>query len=114
MDIDSFFHTPEDGWIILEFLKCDTVPPEKSDPTYYWKKNWRKFATLWALANQLGGRLILINYCVPYGLFKIMEVNKMVPGEDGSISKTEQVMDFAAFQKWYQNLNERSGGLWST
>jgi len=62
MDVDSFYFV-DSTWYLFEFLKCDSdyVNPHTSDPKRYpW--NWKKFHTLFYLASQLGGKLILINY----------------------------------------------------
>ncbi|MBQ4119083.1 MAG: hypothetical protein IJD45_01680 [Clostridia bacterium] len=60
IDVDSLYYY-EDCWYVFEYLKCDTISPYKSDPKFYpW--NWRKFYSLYFLANSLKGRLFLVNY----------------------------------------------------
>ena len=59
IDIDSLYYT-DDGWVVIEFLKCDTVDPHKSHPNRY-PFNWKKFVTLFELAKKLEGKLILVN-----------------------------------------------------
>lgn len=70
-DIDSIFvEQLESGgwrWVVYEFLKAETMPPEKSHPNYYWHKNKRKFLSLWAVIKTLRkagyqADLILLNY----------------------------------------------------
>jgi len=60
IDVDCVYFT-KNGWIIFEFLKCDTVDPYDSHPNRY-PFNWRKFATLFELSKKLKGRLYLVNY----------------------------------------------------
>jgi hypothetical protein len=70
-DIESLFverlSTGEWRWVVYEFLKAESIPPQKSNPNYYWDKNSRKFLSLWALVCTLRragnlADLILINY----------------------------------------------------
>ncbi len=59
-DIDSIYKV-KDRWILFEYLKCDTMPPEKSDPKYY-PYNWRKFYSLYSISKELNADLYLVNY----------------------------------------------------
>lgn len=70
-DIESIFlerlETGEWRWVVYEFLKAETIPPQRSNPNYYWHKNSRKFLSLWALVCTLRkagylADLILVNY----------------------------------------------------
>lgn len=61
-DVDSIYFIKGRGWVIVEFLKCDTVRPFKSHPNRYWHKNHQKFESLGQLAGDLNGELILVNY----------------------------------------------------
>ncbi|MFC2031193.1 hypothetical protein ACFLWA_10740 [Chloroflexota bacterium] len=119
-DIDSiYYYESEDKWVVLEFLKCDhkTVRPSKSHPKRYWGMNWRKFASLWRLAQSLGGVLLLVNYedqehAETQGRtereFCVIRVDDMDPSESGGITKEKvAVGDFAWFKKWFQDLNAR-------
>ncbi|MFN4361263.1 MAG: hypothetical protein ACK4F4_11140 [Hylemonella sp.] len=42
-DIESVFlehlETGEWRWVVYEFLKAETIPPQRSNPNYYWHKN---------------------------------------------------------------------------
>lgn len=61
-DIDTIYYV-EGVWYVFEYLKCesDYVTPYSSDPARYpW--NWRKFHSLFQIAKQLNGKLILVNY----------------------------------------------------
>ena len=51
IDIDSIYYIRGKGWIIFEFLKCDTVDPYESHPNRY-PFNWKKFATLFELSKK--------------------------------------------------------------
>ena len=61
-DIDTIYYV--DGvWHVFEYLKCESeyVSPFTSDPSRYpW--NWRKFHSLFQIAKQLNGKLVLVNY----------------------------------------------------
>ena len=62
LDIDSIYHS-NGKWVVLEFLKCESeyVSPHTSHPRNYpW--NWKKFVTLFYIAQQLNGDLYLVNY----------------------------------------------------
>lgn len=70
-DIESIFLEKLDNgdwhWVIFEFLKADTIPPQISHPNYYWYKNKRKFLSLWAVVKTFRSSgfkadLILVNY----------------------------------------------------
>jgi hypothetical protein len=70
-DVESLFVERLDSgqwrWVVYEFLKAESIPPQISNPNYYWHKNSRKFLSLWALVNTLRragyfADLILVNY----------------------------------------------------
>lgn len=61
-DVDSIYYSGG-RWKIIEFLKCENenVTPHTSDPKYYpW--NWKKFYSLYQVAQVMSGDLILVNY----------------------------------------------------
>ncbi|MDE6001564.1 MAG: hypothetical protein K2G96_04525, partial [Clostridia bacterium] len=62
IDIDTIYYV-EGAWCVFEYLKCDNNDntPYSSDPAKY-PKNWRKFHSLFQIAKQLNGKLILVNY----------------------------------------------------
>ncbi len=114
-DVDLLFRTAE-GWIVVEYLKCDSarVTPATSHPARYWY-NWRKFRKLWDLASALHGRLVLINYeeagLNGGGRFRIMEADMHVQPDERTTIRTTDIeadCDFARFQAWFLDLNERS------
>ncbi len=61
-DIDTIYRV-ESVWCVFEYLKCDSeyASPYTSDPARY-PKNWKKFHSLFQIAKQLNGKLILVNY----------------------------------------------------
>lgn len=61
-DIDTIYFV-KGVWCVFEYLKCESnfVSPYSSDPSRYpW--NWKKFHSLFQIAKQLNGKLILVNY----------------------------------------------------
>ena len=61
IDVDCVYFKDGKSWLIMEFLKCDTVDPFDSHPNRY-AKNWKKFATLFEITKGLNGNLWLVNY----------------------------------------------------
>jgi len=108
-DIDSIYLIPNGKWVILEFLKCDTVRPFDSHPNRYWFKNSQKFISLWKLKQDLDGDLFLINYEGSRDQFLVIEVlelnNKRIIKEN----KTE--MTFSEFKDFFIRLNKRARGI---
>lgn len=113
-DIDSIYYNKGmGGWIVIEFLKCDTVRPHQSHPRRYWNKNWRKFASLWTITKALRGKLYLVNYEDSRAQFSIINVTEMVPTETGGIvSEERNDCDQKGFDSWYQNLNDSATEPW--
>jgi len=109
-DIDSIYHT-EKGWVVMEFLKCDTVNPHNSHPNRYWKRAFRKVMSLWSLTKKLDGRFFWITYEVPYGEFSVMEFLE-IDIKNGITKETRHNTDFNGFQKWYQKVNSKAVPLW--
>jgi len=119
-DIDSIYYfQSEDQWVVFEFLKCDhaSVRPTTSHPRRYWNKNWRKFASLWRLTQELKATLYLVNYedqshALAQGRqereFQVIRVDDMDPTEQGGITReTPWTCNFERFQKWFRELNAR-------
>lgn len=87
-DIESLFvERMNDGtwrFVMYEFLKAVSVPPENSHPNYYWYKNQRKFLSLWTIAKvfeKAGFKadLYLVNYRDNQSLVKLMKVVDINP-----------------------------------
>lgn len=116
IDIESLYHHPgHGGWVVFEFLKCDTVRPHQSHPRRYWRRNWRKFSALWALVQRLQGRLYLVNYEESREQFRLIHVKALAPGEAGGIADEEvRDMDAAAFRAWFRQFNDSAGEPWRT
>ena len=107
-DIDSIYKMPNNSWVILEFLKCDTVRPFESHPNRYWFKNSRKFMSLWRLKEDLNGKLILINYEDSREQFLVIEVKKI--DNSGIIDEEKKEMDFEEFKNFFIDLNRKARG----
>ena len=93
-------------YYVLEFLCCDSVSPAKSHPSRYWKKNRRKFLSLFELTQKLGGRFILVNYETSHTDFKVMELVKAT--EDGCETIGDKVMNREEFDVWFKSLNRHN------
>ena len=104
-DIDSIYKMG-DKYIVLEFLKCDTVRPNDSHPKRYWFKNSQKFISLWHITQKLEGVLYLINYEDSREQFKLIKVLAL---DENGIQKEEiKLWDFKNFSEWFQLLNKKS------
>lgn len=99
--------------MVLELLKCESYPVDKSHPNRYWHKNWRKFAILWALTRALDGMLLLLNYEVPYKTFKLMRVTEMRPTEDGGLTTEDTLLNLNDPKQFYQRLNAAAVWPWA-
>jgi len=122
IDIDSIYFTKK-GWVIFEFLKCNTVDPYESHPNRY-SFNWRKFATLFSLAKKLGGRLILVNYSKEeewkdhIKLLYVKHVDTKLAQEKSGrgyleyLEATEKKMTLDEFKDWFRNLNSEATVPW--
>jgi len=140
-DIESIFlerlETGEWRWVVYEFLKAETIPPQKSNPNYYWHKNYRKFLSLWALVCTLRkagylADLILVNYADDRSLgvkemfVQAIDLNpKDVFREESTsdgVQKTrlmrhvvskDTLMSFEDFKKKFRKFNdEKIGDTW--
>ena len=104
-DIDSIYKMG-DKYIVLEFLKCETVRPNDSHPKRYWFKNAQKFISLWHITQKLEGILYLINYEDSREQFKLIKVLAL---DENGIQKEEIALwDFKKFSEWFQLLNKKS------
>ena len=141
-DIESIFaERKNDGmwrWIIYEFLKADTIPPQVSHPNYYWYKNKRKFLSLWTMTNVFRKAgfecdLILVNYAKDEALGIKEMIVKSIETEpsdnfkdgyiDGNGIKKEAIlnhiktidkkMSFNAWKKKFRDFNKyKKGDTW--
>ena len=140
-DIESIFlerlDTGEWRWVVYEFLKAETIPPQKSDPNYYWHKNSRKFLSLWALVCTLRkagylADLILVNYAdnrtlgVKEMLVQTIDSNSSEVFRESSTSEGVQkpqlmrhvvsidtLLSFDEFKRKFRKFNdEKVGDTW--
>ena len=112
-DIDSLFRLKE-GFVVIEFLRCVSVPPFTSHPNFYWdydnldkRGNKIKFITLCNVAKKTKSKLFLVNYEDSRVQFKIIEVK----GLSDSKKIYEEVvtkMNFDEFKKWFNELVDKS------
>ena len=116
INFDSLWFHPQKGYYVVEYLLCDehqTVTPWTSHPNRYWHKNWRKFVSLFKAAQQLGGRLILINYAkegtAHADEIKIIEV-KQCDREHGITDQNEYQMSFEEFRIRFSKFAQECGG----
>ncbi len=114
IDLEIIFKTKSQGWVIMEFLKCEDRPdanPCTSHPRRYWK-NWRKFARLWEIAKMLNSKLYLVNYEEKeqniYDKFRIMEVDMNIEPTQDTVIATKDIVacgNFDDFKKFYMSIN---------
>jgi len=112
-DIDGLFRLKE-GFVVIEFLRCVSVPPFTSHPNFYWdynnldkRGNKFKFITLWNVAQKTKSKLILVNYEDRRVQFKIIEVKGLSDSKkiyDEVVTK----MNFDEFKKWFKDLVDKS------
>jgi len=99
---------PEEGWILFDFLRCVSVPPQKSHPNRYWFKNSRKFNNLWNLAQAPEGQLYLVNYADDHDLgVRLIQVQDI--DKQGVCEENIKNMDWETFQGWFRTLNHECG-----
>lgn len=124
-DIDTMYFV--DGqWYVFEYLKCESefVTPFTSEPSRYpW--NWKKFHSLFQVAKQLNGKLILVNYSTrerDRDQVKVMIVKNIkydVLKEFVDQAKIKRHLDyleydkvynfsFEEYSKWLRELNAKS------
>lgn len=104
-DLDSVYCI--DGkYIVFEYLKCDTVRPFKSHPNRYWKKNKRKFISLWNISQKLDATLILVNYEDSREQFKVIKVLEL--DETGIKKEDYREWDYNQFRNWLVRLNSKA------
>lgn len=108
-DLDSVYYIKNRGYVVIEFLKCDTVDPYKSHPNRYWF-NKQKFISLWNITKKLEGQLYLLNYSKHEqwkNNFRIMEVLSL--DESKGIETLDIVLgNFESAKKWFSNLNKNA------
>lgn len=107
-DIDTLFKT-ENGFVIVEFLRCLTVRPFESHPNRYWNYgtektgNKNKFLALWNIAQKTGSKLILVNYEDSREQFKIIEVRGLSDSQK-IYDEISTKMNFEQFKTWFKIL----------
>ena len=107
-DIDALFKT-ENGFVIVEFLRCLTVRPFESHPNRYWNYgtektgNKNKFLALWNVAQKTGSKLILVNYEDSREQFKIIEVRGLSDSQK-IYDEISTKMNFEQFKTWFKIL----------
>lgn len=104
-DLDSVYCI-NGVYVVLEFLKCDTVRPFDSHPKRYWFKNKQKFLSLWAITKKLNGILYLINYEDSREQFKIIYVKDL--DENGIKNEVVKKWNFSQFKSWFKRLNRKA------
>lgn len=132
-DVESIFSFKTDagwGWLIFEFLKKDSehLSIEQSHPNRYWKKNNRKFLSLWALAKSLEAAgftsaLWLVNYDDSRDYIKLMKVREInietnkiwcCQGRETKhlehIVSEDETMTFEEFRNRFKNFNSNKEG----
>jgi len=111
INIDTVFSLRDSGkWLVVEYLKCDTVRPFQSHPNRYWHLNKRKFITLWNLTQKLEGNLLLINYEKSRKQFLLIKVLEL--SEEKGIIKDEQIpMNMKQFREFLIKINRRARGV---
>ena len=110
-DIDSIYHFPDNSWLILEFLKCETVRPFDSHPNRYWFKNKQKFISLWNLKCDLNdSSLILVNYEDSREQFLVITVEDL-DSVEGITKEKKLQMDFNQFKQYFISLNKKARGF---
>ncbi|MFC7215698.1 hypothetical protein ACFQO4_16620 [Saliphagus sp. GCM10025334] len=108
-DVDSIYYINGRGWVVMEFLKCDTVRPFNSHPNRYWYKNKQKFLSLWRLATDLDGELILVNYENSREQFKVIEIEEL--DEERIQEDTQRKMNKEQFREYFVDLNRSARGV---
>lgn len=104
-NVDSVYCI-DGNYFVLEFLCCDTYPPDKSHPSKYWRLNKQKFISLFQLTQKLGGRMILINYETSHQKFKVMELISAT--ETACSTRGDTIMNRDEFFAWFKSLNRHN------
>ena len=104
-DLDSVYLI-NGKYHVLEFLKCETVRPNKSHPNRYWFKNKQKFISLWDITKKLDGVLYLVNYEDSREQFKVINVIDINSG--GISDEISKEWNFDQFKSWFKGLNRKS------
>ena len=93
-------------YYVLEFLKCDTIKPNKSHPNIDWFKNSQRLVPLWDMIQKLKGCFFLINYEDTREQFKVIKVLEL---DDSGIKREESCKwSFYEFKRWFKSLNKRA------
>lgn len=105
-------------YVIVEYLLCDEaqfskgVTPYTSHPNRYFRKNARKFISLWQIAKDLNAKLLLVNYAKQGTAYAdqvlAMKVNDVNPSDpDAPVKTTDKKFTRERFSAWFRKLNQR-------
>ena len=100
--------------IIMEYLLCDEnqprVTPYTSHPKWYWRKNSRKFLSLWRAALCMGATLYLINYAKKGTAHddEVLVIEVLDMNEKGITKEVKTKYNRADFQEWFIKINNES------
>ena len=112
INFDRLQNHPSLGYIIFEFLLCEEsqphVDPWTSHPKYYWKKNHRKFTSLWKVAKDLNAKLYLVNYAKKgtKNEDKVLLIEVLDMNEEGICKEDSKKMSREKFKLFFRKLNE--------
>ncbi|MEN8615398.1 hypothetical protein ABFB09_09045 [Dehalogenimonas sp. THU2] len=109
-NVDSIFYHSKQGWVVIEFLRCETVRPHESSPNRYWNRCWRKVTALWKLTENLDGQFYWVTFEDSRKQFSILHITGV--DKDHGITFSRTNTDFKGFCKWYNELNDNPGKLW--
>jgi hypothetical protein len=125
IDVDCVYFKGDKSWLIMEFLKCDTVDPFDSHPNRY-AKNWKKFATLFEIAKGLKGELWLVNYSFEVKWKNNVKLLKVKNVDIGAVKAAptlfntyvnyliadEEQMELDKFKQIFNDINNNAQGAW--
>jgi uncharacterized protein YjiS (DUF1127 family) len=109
IDIDSIFLLPDGRWVIVEFIKCESVRPFDSHPNRYWHFASRKFLTLWKLTCALQGTLYWVNYEDSREQFLVIKV--LALSDNGITEEEIQRMTVDEFRAFFVGLSRKVRGV---
>ena len=91
--------------VIIHALNCVSIPPEKSHPNRYWKKDSKRFLNLAFKALVNNADLILLNYSVKSKFIKAIYVRN-IERDNGITEYTEEVMQKGDYNTWLTDLKK--------
>ncbi len=110
VNFDRLQYHPMHGYIIFEFLLCEesqNVSPYTSHPSKYWHLNSQKFISLYKVAKDLPGKLILVNYAKKGTKHEdeVLVIEVIELDTDGIIDEKVTQMNRESFANWFRKLN---------